>query len=56
MKAFMHVVHFQKSKKRDCRAALAMTNGVFAVIARSEATWQSHGPRLLQEAQGKDKQ
>ena len=28
-----------------------MTNGVLAVIARSEATWQSNKGRLLQEAQ-----
>ena len=39
-----------KAKKRDCRALLAMTNGVFAVIARSVATWQSHDQRLLQIA------
>ena len=37
-------------KKRDCRALLAKTNGVFAVIARSAATWQSRKVRLLQEA------
>jgi len=37
-------------KKQDCRALLAMTNGFFAVIARSEATWQSRESRLSQEA------
>ena len=31
-----------------------MTNGVFAVIARSKAMWQSHGRRLLQEARLRD--
>jgi len=40
---------FANVQKRDCRAQLAMTNVVFAVIARSEATWQSYGARILQE-------
>jgi hypothetical protein len=34
-------------RKRDCFASLAMTNGVYAVIARSAATKQSQEILLL---------
>ena len=37
----------KSSGKRDCFASLAMTNGVYAVIARSAATKQSQEISLL---------